>query len=366
MEASANFLSKISTSPLPLSQSFPSHRSIPPQPEQTIGALGEQALLAQLQKFSPAELTGDDAAIVDLPSKEALVVSTDMLVENVHFSEQTTSAFDVGWRGAAANLSDLAAMGATPIGITVALGLPASTTLGWVLGVYEGLTASLQPWQTPILGGDVCRSPFKTISITVLGQVPQGKALYRHQAKVGDWLIATGDHGASRAGLACLLHTHREELLTTEQRNLWQRAHQRPQPRLDLVPSLLSLETTMGAMDSSDGLADAVLQICRASRVGAEIWAEKLPIPQGITDWVGLETAREWTLYGGEDFELILALPPVAAQKWLTAIASLNLPPDRFPRVIGQVIAGTEVFLTSSNGVKEKLSLQQGFQHFQA
>ena len=197
-----------------------------------------------------------------------------------------------------------------------------------------------------------------------MGQVPQDKVLYRHQAQVGDWIIATGDHGAARAGLACLLHTHREELLTREQRNLWQLAHQRPQPRLDLVPSLSSLETTIGAMDSSDGLADAVLQICRASQVGAELWAEKLPIPQGLIDWVGLETAREWTLYGGEDFELILAIPPLEAQKWLTAIASLDLPPNRSPRVIGQIMTETEVCLISGNGTREKLSLEQGFQHF--
>ncbi|AGF50491.1 slr1787 [Synechocystis sp. PCC 6803] len=364
MGGSAKFLSPTSTSLLPLSQSFPPNLSTPSQPDQTIGELGEQALLAQLQKFSPAEITGDDAAVFDLPNSDSLVISTDMLVENVHFSDQTTSAFDVGWRGAAANLSDLAAMGATPTGITVALALPPSTPLAWILDVYKGLTACLEPWRTPILGGDVSRSPLKTISITVLGQVPQGKALYRHQAKVGDWIIATGDHGTSRAGLECLLHPHKTEHLPPEQKLIWQRAHQRPQPRLDLVPSLLSLETSIGAMDSSDGLADAVLQICRASQMGAELWAEKLPIPQGLTDWVGLETAREWTLYGGEDFELILAIPPLEAQKWLMAIASLDLSPNRSPRVIGQITNGTEVLLVLEEERVEKLSLQRGFQHF--
>lgn len=117
-------------------------------------------------------------------------------------------------------------------------------------------------------------------------------------------------------------------------------------------------------MDSSDGLADAVLQICRASQMGAELWAEKLPIPQGLTDWVGLETAREWTLYGGEDFELILAIPPLEAQKWLMAIASLDLSPNRSPRVIGQITNGTEVLLVLEEERVEKLSLQRGFQHF--
>ncbi|AIE74249.1 Thiamine-monophosphate kinase [Synechocystis sp. PCC 6714] len=344
-----------------LSKSFSAH-----YPNTTIGELGEQGLLAQLQKFSPAEITGDDAAVFDLPSSDSLVISTDMLVENVHFSEQTTSAFDVGWRGAAANLSDLAAMGATPTGITVALALPACTTLPWILGVYEGLIACLKPWRTPILGGDVSRSPIKTISITVLGQVPLDKAMYRRQAQVGNWIIATGDHGAARAGLECLLHPQKTENLPAEQKLIWQTAHQRPQPRLDLVPSLACLETTIGAMDSSDGLADAVLQICRSSQVGAELWAEKLPIAQGLAHWVGPETATAWTLYGGEDFELILTLSPLLAQRWLAAIAPLNLTPARFPRIIGRIVDGTAVSLIFDNGAREKLSLEQGFQHFQA
>ena len=132
--------------------------------ELTVQAIGEQGLLALLQAFCPAEVIGDDAAVLALAPEQSLVVTTDLLVENVHFSEQTTSAEDVGWRAAAANLSDLAAMGASPVGITVGLGLPGHLPVAWILSLYQGLQACLAPWQTPILGGIFAgrpRSPWR-------------------------------------------------------------------------------------------------------------------------------------------------------------------------------------------------------------
>lgn len=338
----------------------------------TIQDLGEQALLAQLQRFSPADITGDDAAIVPSPHPESLVVSADMLVEGVHFSDQTTSGFDVGWRAMAANLSDLAAMGAQPVGMTITLGLPGTTPLAWVLALYEGLTACLKSWPTvngqgcpPILGGDVCRSPIRTLSISVLGQVPPERAIYRHRAQAGDWIIATGIHGASRAGLAGLLEPHTIQNLNPHHWQTWRSAHQRPQPRLDLVPSLQGLNARIAGMDSSDGLADAVGQICRASHVGAEIWMKTLPIPAGLIDWVGPSTAIAWTLYGGEDFELILTMAEATAQQWLQILSTtLDLSPERLPRQIGLVTAQPDICLINTDGTATPLTPQKGFQHF--
>jgi len=331
----------------------------------TIQDLGEQALLAQLQRFSPKTVTGDDAAVVKSPHPDDLVVSTDMLVAGVHFSDQTTTAFDVGWRSVAANLSDLAAMGAMPIGITIALGLPGKTPLEWVLGVYEGITACLKPWGTPILGGDVCQSPVRTISITVLGEVPPAQGIYRHTAQGGDLIIATGIHGASRAGLECLLRPDRAQTLDPDRRQAWQTAHQRPCPRLDLVPSLQILNSRITGMDTSDGLADAVLQICRASGMGAELWAEQIPMPPGLVEWVGPSTAIAWTLYGGEDFELVLTLPEPSARQWLENVANnLTLPSTPCPRPIGMITTNPDVVLLTPDCQQQKLDLKQGFQHF--
>lgn len=329
-----------------------------------IAVWGERKLLAHLQQFSPAAITGDDGAVLTLPNSDPVVISTDMLVENVHFSDQTTTAFDVGWRAAAANLSDLAAMGATPTGITVALGLPPTTPVSWVGELYQGLTACLKPWRSPILGGDLCSAPVRTISITIFGQVKPGKAIYRSQARLGDWILATGDHGCARAGLECLGNKARTNNLGSPQRQLWQRAHQRPWPRLDLLPPLQALDVPIAGMDSSDGLADAVLQICRASGVGAEIWQEKLPLPPALVDWVGLETAIAWTLYGGEDFELVLTLPAAVGEQWLEKVDGLDFPPGRRPQLIGKIIAGADVFLISADGDRKEILSDQGFQHF--
>lgn len=327
--------------------------------------LGEQGLLAQLQRFSPQALTGDDAAVMPSPHPDSLVISTDMLVEGVHFSDQTTSGFDVGWRGAAANLSDLAAMGALPMGLTIALGLPGKTPVDWVLALYEGITACLKPWATPIVGGDVCQAPVRTLSITVFGEVPPGKVIHRRSAQVGDLIIATGIHGAARAGLECLLKPDLAKILPGDRRRDWEMAHQRPLPRLDLVPSLQNLNTRITGMDTSDGLADGVLQLCRASGVGAELWAEHLPIAPGLGDWVGTSTAIAWTLYGGEDFELVLSLPETVAQAWLTTVQNtLDLPRRHLPRPIGIMTSKPDICLLNPGKKSEKLDIKQGFQHF--
>ena len=133
--------------------------------------ISEQGLLKRLHCFCPDNIIGDDAAILSTQPHKSLVVTTDTLVHGIHFSDRTTSAEDVGWRSAAANLSDLAAMGAFPIGITIALGLTGDTPVTWVEQLYKGIYDCLKPYDTPIVGGDIVRSPVPTISITALGQV---------------------------------------------------------------------------------------------------------------------------------------------------------------------------------------------------
>jgi thiamine-monophosphate kinase len=325
--------------------------------------LGEQGLLKRLQSFCPVGVVGDDAALLKVTAGHTLVVTTDMLIDGVHFSERTTSAADAGWRAAAANLSDLAAMGARPIGITVGLGLPGDTAVAWVEGLYQGLSECLQPYQTPIVGGDICRSEGITVSITALGEVLPEQAIYRHQAQPGDVILVTGIHGASRAGLELLLHPEQGQALSPTDRQLLIRAHQRPQPRLDVIAALQALTTDLApqmrlaGMDSSDGLADAVLQICRASRVGAVLERNLIPFPPSLTAWVDETTAIDWALYGGEDFELVLCLPRLAAQFLVTHLNGA---------IIGTITANPQVILNDLSGLypPEVLSLSKGFQHY--
>lgn len=329
----------------------------------TVADLGEQGLLAKLHRFCSPNIVGDDAAVVNHSPDQSLVITTDVLVDGVHFSDRmanpqlhTTSPQDIGWRAAAANLSDLAAMGATPLGITVGLSLPAQTPVHWVESVYEGLKACLERYDTQLWGGDVTRSPIVTLAVTAVGEVPLDRVIRRQNAKVGDRILVTGEHGASRAGLELLLHPQRQKELTPHHGNKLIKAHQRPQPRLDVPPILTEIlpEFRVGGMDSSDGLADAILQICRASGVGANIDGTLLPIPPEVSQWVDLETAQYWTLYGGEDFELVLTLPPVAA-------TTLQQRLGNSAKIIGEITASNQVKVTGWNA---DLDLNQGFQHW--
>lgn len=344
--------------------------------------LGEQGLLKRLATFCPVDVIGDDAALMQASDGHALVVTTDMLVDGVHFSDRTTNPVDVGWRAAAANLSDLAAMGAEPLGITIALGLPGEVQVVWVEQFYQGVVDCLQPYHTPIVGGDICRSPVLTVAITAFGQVLPDRAIRRTAAKPGDAIVATGVHGSSRAGLELLLHPGQGQGLQANQRSQLIQAHQHPQPRLDVVPILREIvDQRMGAanldqpasenrsdslagyriagMDSSDGLADAVLKICRASRVGAQIERNLIAFPPYLTAWVSEAQAIDWALYGGEDFELVLCLPRPMAQVLVDRLGA-------GAAIIGTITSDPTVVLRDSSGLypDQILSLEKGFQHF--
>ncbi|MBA3921404.1 MAG: thiamine-phosphate kinase [Nostocaceae cyanobacterium] len=325
--------------------------------------LGEQGLLARLQRFCPVDVVGDDGAILAIAQHQSLVVTTDLLVDGVHFSDRTTQPEDAGWRAAAANLSDLAAMGATPLGITVGLGLKGDVSVRWVERLYEGMTACLQLYNTPIVGGDVVRSPVITLAITAFGQVEPSRAIRRSAAQVGDVIVVTGFHGASRAGLELLLHPLLGKNLSATQRAYLIAQHQRPQPRLDVLPILNSIspptELPIAGMDSSDGLADAVLQICRASGVGAILEHEQIPIPPALTQCFP-QQAMEYALYGGEDFELVLCLPEALAMALVLQLGS-------GAAMIGKIVSDLGVRLRDTRrNTDQVLTLEPGFKHFQS
>lgn len=324
----------------------------------TIADLSEQALLARLQQYCAADKIGDDGAIVPFKRDRAAVLSTDVLVDGVHFSDRTTAAEDVGWRAAAANLSDLAAMGATPVGLLLGLGLRGDLPVAWLDGFYQGLTACLQQYGGEILGGDLVRSPVVTISVTACGEIRFRSQIARNAARVGDAILVTGPHGASRAGLELLLDETAGQGLQVGDRAAMIRAHQRPIPRFDAVAILRESAggLNIAGMDSSDGLADAVVQICRASGVGAVLEGDLLPLPSGLVDWVGAEKALEWALYGGEDFELVLCMPPEIATRLVQRLPGAV--------IIGYIEARSDVVLQFTDGLQQTLTLEAGFQHF--
>jgi len=326
--------------------------------------IGEQGLLEKLQRFCPPDIIGDDAAVLETLPNQSLIVTTDMLIDGVHFSNVTTSPEDAGWRAAAANLSDLAAMGATPVGITVGLGLPPDVTVNWVERLYQGMTECLAKYHVKIVGGDIVRSPITTLAITAFGQAHPDFIIRRATAQPEDVIVVTGTHGGSRGGLELLLHPEIGQHLKVEQKQALITAHQRPNPRLDVISILKEIiispvPISISGMDSSDGLADAVLQICRASQVGAVIESSKIPLPSAFEEWLTPEKALEYALYGGEDFELVLCLPLEPALKLVQKLGT-------GAAIIGTITPSSTVILHHKKAEipNQVLSLSQGFQHF--
>lgn len=323
--------------------------------------LGEHGLLERLQAFCPPGVVGDDGAILAIAPDQSLVVTTDVLVDQVHFSDRTTSPFDVGWRAVAANLSDLAAMGAKPVGITVGLSIPGTKEVSWIESVYQGMSACLETYKTPLVGGDICRSTVVSLAITALGEVLPQRAICRHHAQPGDVILITGCHGLSRGGLELLLNPTQGSTLTLKERERLINAHQRPVPRLDVLPYLQEVpaKIAIAGMDSSDGLADALRQICQGSGVGAVIDPAGIAVFPGLTKLVGQETAWSWILHGGEDFELILCLPEFYATKLVTSLG-------KNASIIGKITTNREIKMIDSDNLAdtETLNLNAGFRHF--
>ncbi len=331
-----------------------------------ISDLGEQGLLKLIQPYCLPNTIGDDGAIVHLPAGCELIVTTDVLVDGVHFRDRTTTAFDVGWRSVAANLSDLAAMGATPLGITVGLSLPPTLPVVWLEQLYAGMAACLTKYGTGIIGGDLTRSSVATVAITALGSAHKENIIARSTARVGDAIVVTGYHGDANAGLQLLLNPElgvdRADLQQYRDRLII--AHQRPQPRLDVLPLLEGLRSstsevfTISGMDSSDGLADAIVQICECSNVGARLDRSSIPISPSLAQ-IFPDTALTSALYGGEDFELVLCLPVPVALKLVDRLGDSAA-------LIGQIVQSPDIILNDDLTELPPIYLdrQSGFQHF--
>ena len=323
----------------------------------SLAELGEAELLKRLARFAPpGQLDDDTACLVSDP--RPLVVNTDVLVNGVHFSDATTPGADAGWRAVAANLSDLAASGATSVdGITVGLVAPGDTPWHWVEDVYNGIGAALQQFGGDLLGGDCSSGSERVLAITALGRLGPLRLL-RHDAQPGDLLMTSGPHGLSRLGLGLLLNEV-DPTSSGLSADLQQQAierHRRPIPRFDALNSLLNCKPTdlpwrAGGTDSSDGLLAAVQGLCRASGCGAVLKRSELPRPSG---WPLGQPWDQWCLAGGEDFELVLALPPLWAAAWQKEMPVCHC--------LGQVTAEPNRIVWEDGS---PLPINGGFDHYQ-
>ena len=265
-------------------------------------------LLAITAKAAPEKLIvgiGDDAAVWQ-PSRSARsVITTDALVEGVHFTCEAMSAHDVGHRALASNLSDIAAMGARPVLATIAFGVGPRADEAWILECYRGMAALAERTGCAIAGGDLVRAREITLAISVVGEVRPSNCKTRNGMHRGDVVAVTGPLGASRAGLAVL---QTPALLAHPDAPAALAAHRTPEPRLAEGRWLGASRNVRAMMDLSDGLATDLGRLARASGIGARIDTVPVaPAAAGLAQAAGADPER-WALEGGEDFELLVAV----------------------------------------------------------
>ena len=293
---------------------------------------------------------GDDAAVLDVPAGQQLVVSTDMLVAGVHFPENT-DAVSIGHKSLAANLSDLAAMGATPAWYTLNLSLPQADP-AWLEGFCQGMFALALKHNVALVGGDTTRGPL-TIGIQIMGLVPHGQALKRASARPGDRIYVTGSLGEAALGLRVTQGQLKlpDEFLA----NVLTRFN-RPLPRVSVGLRLRGLASA--CIDISDGLAADLGHILAASAVGARIHLKRLPLSPAYDvafEQVGWQAA----LAGGDDYELCFTIPPAQETAFRIASAQFGVAGS----YIGDIEAEPGVRIVDEQGALYAPE-QSGFDHF--
>jgi thiamine-monophosphate kinase len=250
---------------------------------------------------------GDDAAVYEpgVDTEMKTIVTADMLVEDVHFRRKYHSYFDIGWRTAVANLSDIAAMGGFPRWGLVTLAVTQDMSVNDIMEICYGLKAALDEHGALIVGGDLAKSPDRmTISMTLIGE-STGNILRRKSAQLGDIIAVTGNLGWSGAGLAILELDFKE--IPEKISNLVVANHKKPIPRILAGQIFSNLEGIGAAMDISDGLGIDLSRLCAASHVGCRIFEEKLPVPDEVKK-VATAMKRDYLEFAtsGEDFELLV------------------------------------------------------------
>lgn len=326
--------------------------------------LGEFGLIQRISRWAGSHPQlevgiGDDAAVIRPSAGKHLVAAIDSMVAGVHFHMDPRYAYDVGRKAMAVNLSDLAAMGARPLFALVSLVISPDVTARFLEDFYRGLGDEAAQFHTAIAGGDVVSGPHDfSVHVAVMGEVSPGAATLRSGARVGHLIGVTHHLGASAAGLAVLENPQlpvpewaREEVVAK---------HLRPRARLEAGEELAEgLASAM--MDLSDGLAGDLRHICRASGVGALIYADKIPISEA-TRLVAAAAGKdplELALTGGEDYELLFTAPPTG---WETRT---RLPRTGTPvTVVGEIVEAERGIQVVDESGREVPLTKTGFTHF--
>jgi thiamine-monophosphate kinase len=306
-----------------------------------LSSLGENALIERIRKRFPVGAgvlgIGDDAAVFELPPGHSAVFCCDLLVENTHFIRNLSPPESIGYKSVAVNVSDVGAMGGTPMHFVTSLAAPGDLDIAWIDGFYSGVERACRDFGVTLVGGDTSSASMLFIDVAIVGRVPTGKAVLRSGARPGDKIYVTGELGGSSRGLALLKSGSSDA--SALQRHLY------PQPRHRVGAAVAGIAHAM--IDVSDGLSTDLGHIVTESGVSARIYEDRLPIAEGANP--------AQALHGGEEYELIIVAPELA-----TTIEAVPLTP------IGEILpteAQTpQVYLVSRGKVSP---LQpQGWDHY--
>ncbi len=326
--------------------------------------LDEFALISRLASQLPQPARdvvvgiGDDAAVVQPGAGEEVLLTTDTMVEGIHFLPNTLSSIDVGYKCVAVSISDIASMGGIPKHVLLSLAIPDTYETEWLLQMYEGVRIACEQFGCDVIGGNVTRTigPF-IVTSTLTGVVPKGQAILRSGAKSGDVVFVTGDIGGSAAGLA-LLQNH--PMVPADERGQLLEFHRRPVPQVHAGQILRECGAS-SCNDISDGLASELNEIASASSVRLRIDEVRLPVApvtRNLARNLG-KNPYEFAWYGGEDYQLVGTAVPRAFAKAIARCESMGLKLTQ----IGRVEFGDGVVVQHEDGAME-LVLSRGYNHF--
>lgn len=303
---------------------------------------------------------GDDCAILLMDESFDLLVTTDMLIEDVHFLRDKITPWQLGYKSVAVNLSDIAAMGGTPLGTFLSIAIPPGINVEYLDEFMKGYHDISEKYTTPLYGGDTTKSvKHLAINVCAIGKCLKGKAKLRRNAQSGDLICITGNLGDSAGGLQTILN---KVGTSVDVEYLLQR-HHLPEPRIKEGQELLGFPSVHAMMDISDGIASDLVHILKASKKAARIDLEKLPLSEPLKRLCDLQnwSAEELAVGGGEDYELLFTLAPEQLND-LQKEFERQLGKTVYP--IGEIEEGKPEIQWYKNNQKVVLS-KAGFNHFQ-
>ena len=304
---------------------------------------------------------GDDCAVFSAGDDEELLISSDMLLEDIHFKPDWHSPYLLGRKSLAVNLSDIAAMGGAPRFALLCIGLPDRAGGKWAAAFMEGFFSLLQEYHCALIGGDTVAAAKITLSVTVVGACPRNTAVKRSGAQAGDVIYVSGPLGSSAAGLFLL---QQGETTTCSAQGEYTRLvekHLDPAPRVALGMLLRKSGMVNAMQDISDGIATDLSHICSCSRTGAVLHEQQLPADEPLLALCAKtgQSASTFQLSGGEDYELLFTVPQRSAQR-LEQLVMSELGVPIFP--VGEIVAGEGVVLRQRSGAHIDVSYQ-GWEH---